>query len=75
MFTVCQALDENTHHMIAGSVMKQHFQNIWDMCKEKDPQTHHPYAVLVSKFYGLNGYERSKRDFTEYVLQIRLESV
>lgn len=49
--------------------MKQHLTNLWEM------GPNHPYAIFVGRMYGLNGHKRQKRDFTEYVLLIRLESV
>jgi hypothetical protein len=43
-------------------------RNLGEMTEAK-----HPFAILVNKFYGINGVVRVKRDITEYTLAIKNE--
>ena len=61
-------LEEYSHPLNAGSVMKAHLKNLYKLTVSK-----HPFALFISRFYGFNGEARYKRDITEYVLHIRSE--
>jgi len=62
-FTTACLMEEYTHPLNAGSVMKAHVKHLFEMTKDR-----HPFAIMVSRFYGLNGEQRAKRDISEYVI-------
>lgn len=70
-FTTLHLLDENPQPLIAGSLIKKHLQNLHELHHVDK----HPFAKMISRFYGFNGETRTKRDFCEYMLQIRLDLI